>query len=149
MITRNTICGLLAGLAMLTGATAAMATAGEAEQAVIAAENQAAKALQTNNAELFGSLLADKYVYTDQDGTVFAGKAANIADMKFTTWTTEETADLKVTVFGNTAIATGTFVAKGTYKGKSFDDRGRFTDTWVKMNGKWQVVASHASLIKK
>jgi len=52
-------------------------------------------------------------------------------------------------VFGDTAIATGTFTAKGAYKGKQFDHRGRFTDTWVRLNGKWQCVASHISLIKK
>jgi ketosteroid isomerase-like protein len=132
----------------LSGA-AAWADTGADEKAVIAAEHQAAKANQTNNVDLAASLTADNYVSTDQDGTVFVGKAANLADMKVTTWTSNEITDLKVTVYGDAAIATGTFVAKGTYKGKPFDDRGRFTDTWVKMNGKWLIVASHASLIKK
>jgi hypothetical protein len=37
---------------------------------------------------------------------------------------------------------------KGTYKGKPFNHRGRFTDTWVRLNGKWLCVATHSSLIK-
>ena len=117
------------------------------EQAVIAAEHQTDKASQTNNADLMAPLLADNFVSTDQDGTVFVGKAANLADMRETRFTSDEITDLKVTVFGDAAIATGTFVAKGTYKGKPFDDRGRFTDTWVKMNGTWQCVATTAALI--
>jgi ketosteroid isomerase-like protein len=148
MNTRSIIWSLFAGAVALSGA-AAWADAGADEQAVIAAEHQASKANQTNNVDLAASLTADNFVSTDQDGTVIVGKAANIADMKETRFTSNEVTDLKVTVYGDAAIATGTFAAKGTYKGKPFDDRGRFTDTWVKMNGKWLIVASHASLIKK
>jgi ketosteroid isomerase-like protein len=140
---------LLAGLVILSGAAVNAATAGTAEQDVIAAENQEAKAVQANNVELYGSFLADKYVQTDQDGTVLVGKAAALADEKAYTISSEELSDLKVTVYGDTAIATGTYVAKGTYKSKPFDNRGRFTDTWVKLDGKWQLVADHYSIIKK
>ena len=58
--------------------------------------------------------------------------------------------DVKVTVFGDSAIATGVFKAKGTDpSGKPLDVNERWTDTWVKMpNGKWQCVASHQWQIK-
>jgi ketosteroid isomerase-like protein len=58
--------------------------------------------------------------------------------------------DVKVTVFGDTAIATGLFKGKGTDPaGKSFDVNERFTDTWMKMpGGKWQCVASQSSPVK-
>jgi len=143
--TRSIILGLLSGVLMLSGLAP---KAGTAEEAVIAGENQITKSQQTNNVELQAPLLADKYVATDEDGTVLIGKEANLADAKLTTFSSMELTDLKVTVFGDTAIATGTFADKGTYKGKAFNHRGRFTDTWVKMNGKWLCVASHSSLIK-
>ena len=56
----------------------------------------------------------------------------------------------KVTVFGDTAIATGGFKGKGTdAMGKPFDNNERWTDTWMKMpSGKWQCVASQATPIK-
>ena len=145
MNTRSIILGLFSGVLMLSGLAA---KAGTAEEAVIAGENQITKSQQTNNVELQAPLLADKYVATDEDGTVLIGKEANLADAKLTTFSSMELTDLKVTVFGDTAIATGTFADKGTYKGKAFNHRGRFTDTWVKMNGKWLCVASHSSLIK-
>ena len=145
MNTRSIILGLLSGVLMLSGLAA---KAGTAEEAVIAGENQITKSQQTNNVELQAPLLADKYVATDEDGTVLIGKEANLADAKLTTFSSMELTDLKVTVFGDTAIATGTFADKGTYKGKAFNHRGRFTDTWVRMNGKWLCVATHSSLIK-
>ncbi len=146
MNTRSMIWGLVAGVTMLSSAAAKADTA---EQAVIAAENQATKAALTNNADLYASLLADKVVSTDNEGTVIIGKAANVADLKETTFTSSEVTDLKVTVYGDAAIATSTYASKGTYKGKPFDSRGRTTDTWVRMNGKWLLVATHYSHIKK
>jgi ketosteroid isomerase-like protein len=144
--TRSIIWGLLSGVLMLSGLAA---KAGTAEEAVIAGENQILKSEQTNNVELQAPLLADKIVSTDEDGTVIVGKEANLADAKSMTFSSAELTDLKVTVFGDTAIATGTFASRGTYKGKPWDHRGRFTDTWVRLNGKWLCVASHISLIKE
>ncbi len=96
------------------------------------------------------ALLADKVVETNEEGKVFAGKDAVLADAKSYTWSSVEYTDLKVTVFGHTAIATGTVIAKGTNAaGKPLADRVRFTDTWVKMaNGRWLCVATHDSLVK-
>jgi ketosteroid isomerase-like protein len=147
--TRSIIWGFLfAGVMALSGA-AAWADTGADEQAVIAGEHQFDKALSTNNVDLVASLVADNYVSTNIDGAVFVGKAANIADMKEGTLTSYESTDLKVTVYRDTAIATAIFSSKGTYKGTPADALGRYTDTWVKMNGKWLCVASHSSRIKK
>jgi ketosteroid isomerase-like protein len=61
-----------------------------------------------------------------------------------------ELEDVKVTAFGDTAIATGGFKAKGTdASGKPLDVNERWTDTWMKMpGGKWQCIASHVSSLK-
>jgi ketosteroid isomerase-like protein len=56
---------------------------------------------------------------------------------------------MKVDLYGTAAVVTGTYHAKGTYQGKPYDHFGRFTDTWVFANGKWQCVASHTSFLKK
>jgi ketosteroid isomerase-like protein len=57
--------------------------------------------------------------------------------------------DVKVLMYSNSAVVAGIYHAKGTNSGKAFDHFGRFTDTWVKLNGKWQCVASHTSNLKK
>lgn len=149
MSTRSVIWGLLASV-LLVSAAAAQGAAGAAEQAVTAAEHQWLKSQQTNNVELLAPLLSDKVVETTGEGKVISGKDAVLADAKGDHWSSVEYTELKVTVFGDTAIATGTFTGKGTSgAGKPLDERVRFTDTWVKMaDGKWLCVATHDSRIR-
>ena len=52
-------------------------------------------------------------------------------------------------VYGDAAIVTGIYREKGVSKGKPYLRHGRFTDTWVKINGTWQCVASQSTLISK
>ena len=145
---RSLIWGTLAIVAIGTGAAALAGAADSAEQAVTAAENQWLKSQQTNNVDLLAPLLADKVVETTEEGKVHAGKQAVLAAAKSDTWSSADYTDVKVTVFGNTAVATGTFTGKGTAAGKPVDARVRFTDTWVLTNGKWLCVATHDSTLK-
>jgi uncharacterized protein (TIGR02246 family) len=148
--TRSQIWGSLTLVLMVSGATSLATTTAADEQAVIAAEHQWLKAQQTNNPELLAPLLADKIVETTDEGKVFAGKDAVLADAKSDTWSSAEYTGLKVTLFEHTGIATGTLIGKGTSAGgKPFDVRVRFTDTWVKAaNGKWLCIATQFSAVK-
>ena len=133
---------------MVGGAAAQAAAADSAEQAVTAAEKQWLKSQQTNNVELLAPLLADKVVETTEEGKVYSGKEAVVAAARSDHWSSADYTDLKVTVFGHTAIATGTFTGKGTSEGKPVDARVRFTDTWVMADGKWLCVATQDSPVK-
>lgn len=139
----------LVGLLSLGSAALSQAQSGATEKAVIALEQQWLQSQKTNNPDLVAPLLADKFVNTGADGKV-TGKAELLANAKATKYDTVEYEDVKVTVFGDTAVATGGFKGKGTDpSGKPMDEHVRWTDTWVKMpNGKWQCVASHGSTIK-
>jgi ketosteroid isomerase-like protein len=119
----------------------AQQTSGEIEKAIAALEGQWMESQRTNNPDLVAPLLADKFVNTSTEGKV-RNRAETLAIAKATKYQSVEYPDVKVTVFGDTAIATGGFKGKGTNE--------RWTDTWVKMpDGKWQCVASHGSNIKK
>jgi ketosteroid isomerase-like protein len=138
------------GLVVLASAawSQAQETAGT-EQAVAAMEQKWLQSQKTNNPDLVAPLLADKFINTGRDGKV-TNKAESLANAKATKYESVAYDDLKVTVFGDTAIATGGFKAKGTdASGKPLDVQERFTDTWVKMpNGQWQCVASQGSPVK-
>jgi ketosteroid isomerase-like protein len=141
---------LLAPLSLVSAAWSQdKQTGGGTEKAVAALEKQWVRAQTTNNPDLLAPLLADKVVVTEADGRV-SGKAETLASLKETKWDSAEDNDVKVTVFGNTAIATGDFKGKGTdASGKPLDVHERWTDTWVKMpSGQWQCVASQSSPIK-
>ena len=127
----------------------AQQSSGATEKAVAALENQWLQSQKTNNPDLVAPLLADKIISTGNDGKV-ENKAQMLADAKSRKYDSADYDDVQVTVFGNTAIATGTFRGKGTdAAGKHFDDHDRWTDTWIKMpSGNWQCVASQDSPIK-
>ena len=146
---KKSLMGCLIGLVSLGGAVWSQAQqTGGIEKAVAALEQQWLQSQKTNNPDLVAPLLADKFVNTGKDGRV-TDRAESLATAKATKYESAEYEDLKVTVFGDTAIATGGFKGKGTDpSGKPFDTHERFTDTWVKMpNGQWQCVASHGSPI--
>jgi ketosteroid isomerase-like protein len=119
------------------------------EKAVADLEQQWLKSQRTNDVKLLEPLLADGFTNTSSDGKV-TNRAEAIAEAKATKYTSVDYLDLKVMVFGDTAIAIGNFRGKGTDpSGKPIDATDRFTDTWAKMaNGKWQCVASHQSSVK-
>jgi uncharacterized protein (TIGR02246 family) len=147
---KKTLLWCLIGLLSLGSAAWLQAQqTGGAEKAVAALEQQWLQSQKTNNPDLVAPLLADKFVSTGSDGKV-AGKAEMLAMAKATKYDSAELEDVKVTVFGDTAIATGGFKGKGTdTSGKPLDVNERWTDTWVKTpTGNWQCVASHASAIK-
>jgi ketosteroid isomerase-like protein len=139
----------LVGLLSLGSAALSQAQTGATEKAVIALENQWLESQKKNNPDLVAPLLADKFINTDTDGKV-TSKAEMLATSKATKYDSVDYEDVKVTVFGDAAIASGGFKGKGTDpSGKAMDVHVRWTDTWVKMpSGKWQCVASHGSAIK-
>jgi uncharacterized protein (TIGR02246 family) len=124
-------------------------TDGGTEKAVAALEQQWLQSQKTNNPDMVAPLLADKFTATDTEGKV-RDKAESLANAKATKYDSVDYEDVKVTVFGDTAIATGGFNAKGTdASGKPLDVHERWTDTWMKMsNGKWLCVAGHSSPLK-
>jgi len=141
---------LLCLFSIVSAARLQAQTSSGTEKAVAALEEQWLQSQKTNNPDLLAPLLADKFVDTGSDGKVM-NKAEALASAKATKYASAEYEDVKVTVFGDTAIATGGFKAKGTdASGKPMDEHERWTDTWIKMpNGKWQCVASHGSEIKR
>jgi ketosteroid isomerase-like protein len=140
-----TLC--LLGFVLLPGA--AWAQTGGAEKAVAALEQKWLQSQKTNNPDLIAPHLADNIMDTSSDGKLM-GKADALGMAKGMKYTSADYDDMKVTVFGDTAIATGGFKGKGTdASGKPFDVHERWTDTWVKMpNGQWQCVATQATPIK-
>jgi uncharacterized protein (TIGR02246 family) len=122
---------------------------GVTEKNVAALEQQWLNSQKTNNPDSVAPLLAEKFVSTSSDGKV-ADKSESLATAKATKYASVDYLDVKVTAFGNTAIAVGGFKAKGTdATGKPMDVNERFTDTWMKMSdGKWQCIASHSSTVK-
>ena len=145
--------GVVAGLLLLSGVVLAWSPANDSRadaSRLIALENAWNQAQLHHDAKAVSELVSDGFVYTDYDGTVM-NKADFLKDLKDPEYRATLIAndEARVISYVNAAIVVGTYHSKGTYKRQPFDHYGRFTDTWLYQNNKWQCVASHTNLIKK
>jgi hypothetical protein len=138
---------LLAGLA---GAQVRSKETDPERTKLIALENAWNQAQIHRDGQALDTLLADTFVYTDWDGTVM-NKTRFMADIKDPSVDTTLVANegVEVYLYPGAAVVTGAYHAKGKNKGRLFDHHGRFTDTWIQMNGNWICAASHTNLIGK
>ena len=93
-------------------------------------------------------IYADDFLGIGPTGVV-RNKAEVIAD--FTshalTYQSITTADVRVRVYGTTAVETGRSTMVGQDRGKVVPRENRFTRVWVRTAGRWQLVANHYSLM--
>jgi len=134
---------------LITASQAAFSSEKNAVAAITALENQWAEGAKTGDAAAVAPMLAETFVTTDVSGHSY-NKRELLANLKGGKWEYNGISDVKVSVYGNTAIATGAWAGKGVDgDGTRIDRHERWTDTWVKnKNGRWQCVASHASEVK-
>lgn len=56
--------------------------------------------------------------------------------------------ELDIRVYGDAAVVVGISISKGTWDGQAFDGRDRFSDIFIRKDGKWRCVSSHNSTLK-
>jgi ketosteroid isomerase-like protein len=110
-------------------------------------ETKWADSYKNRQVDVLSSLMSDDYVITMEDGSVF-GKVGFISH---TAQPSEKVAvvefgDLKIRMHGDAAVVTGSYHEQGESAGKAYDYHDRMTDLWMKVDGKWKLVASHYSI---
>jgi len=95
------------------------------------------------------SLFEETLVYVDYDGSLM-NKADYLRSVSNPAAKPDHLYDegMKAYVYGTTGIVSGIYRETGTTKGKAYTRRARFTDTWVKRDGKWKCVASQSTMIQ-
>jgi ketosteroid isomerase-like protein len=113
---------------------------------IIALEKAWNQAYKLGDIRALDALLDDRIVLVNDDGTVQT-KAEFLAGVQPSKSQEQQVApeSMSVHVFGNTAIASGTFRAKGVEGGKTYIRRERFVDTWIYQGGKWVCIATNAT----
>ena len=117
---------------------------------IVALENLWNQMQLNHDAPAMEKMIDDDFVLTDYDGGL-SNKAQfldSIKDMSIKL-TQEMSEGMKLHQHGNTVVVTGATREKGTQNGKPFAHSGRFTDTWIKKDGRWLCVASHLGVISK
>lgn len=139
---------LLLSLPLLALAQENTGNASADKSLILALESAWNQAELHHDANAAASILAGTFISADHHGTLL-NKSKYIADLKDPSFNPEEisNSDTSVYLYGDVAIVTSAYRTKGTDNGKPFAHHGRFTDTWIKRNGKWQCVADHETLI--
>jgi ketosteroid isomerase-like protein len=144
---RAQTCSVMAVCLLCSGAIVSSAQDSPEVASVRAAEMKWADSYKKRQVDVLSSLMADDYVITMEDGSVY-GKVGFISHTAQPTERVEvsEFGDLKIRVHGDAAVVTGTYHEKGESGGKPYDYHDRFTDLWMKSDGKWKIIASHYSI---
>jgi ketosteroid isomerase-like protein len=118
------------------------------EEAVLRAEHEWVNVTLKGDVDAFSSFLADDYVAL-LTGARIRDKASWVSGLKVgtTTYQSVELSNLRVHLYGDTAVVFGDYTQKGTSGGKDNTAGGKYINTWIKRNGRWQVVASGFSRI--
>jgi ketosteroid isomerase-like protein len=105
-------------------------------------EKDRAVAVVKGDVAVLEGLTSDDYVLINANGQL-SDKAQTMSNIKSGNikLTANEVSDMKVRVYGDTAVVTGKSNAKGTIGGREVKGPMMFTRVYVKKNGKWQSVA--------
>jgi ketosteroid isomerase-like protein len=104
------------------------------------------KAIVERDIEKIREIVAPDVMLTTPEGTVLSLED-DLAELRSGTFTAElyDSSDMKVKLYGDCAVVAGRTTLKGNYKGEGVQDQFRWTDTFVKRKGRWQIVASQAT----
>jgi len=121
---------------------------GKEEGRILALETAWNHAEESKDAAALDQLLAASLAYIDYDGSIMNKKEFLTSIQQESLHPAQITnEEMTAKVYGEAAVVTGVYREKGTSKGKPYQRRGRFTDTWVRQEGTWQCVASQSTLI--
>ncbi len=117
------------------------------QKTLYALENRWAEGVVHRDAATVRRLVAPKWIYSDESGTM--NREQGIASFTSGTDTVTSAGNdgMHAIVYGNTAVVTGILWMKGHGAQGPFDHRYRYTDTWMKLGGRWQCIASQDYLL--
>lgn len=109
-------------------------------------------AYEQHDAKAMDAIMADDFTITFPNGSM-QSKTQILASLKGPRPAGRSikfhTEDVQARVYGDTVILIGRVVTQYQRDGQSASkEEQRYTDTYVKRNGRWQVVASHLSNTK-
>jgi hypothetical protein len=117
---------------------------GETEQTIAQIEAELTTALRSANLPVLERVWAPEYQFIAPNGMAFT-RDAYLAMMKgrAVVYDQLELQNLKVRVFGESAVVTGRVDVRGRAMGHIVDGVDDFLTLYVKRDGRWQQVATH------
>jgi ketosteroid isomerase-like protein len=117
-----------------------------ARQELIRVANEWDRAMVENDAEAIGRYMAEDWIIIGSDGSI-GDKPTFLQLIKSGTLSHDEmtSEDVRVRVYGDTAVVTARGVSGGKYQGQSFREVERSSCVFVRQQGRWRCVLTHLS----
>ena len=126
-------------------------TVPQGEAALVALQQDLAEAWLSADRPTLERIIASEWTITGPDGRM--SDRARVLAQVFETGVHKihnlKIDEVRARVFGDAAVVTGRTRGTGEFEGAGYDVVVRFTDVFVRRAGRWQAVASHASLVRE
>ena len=112
-------------------------------------DRQLRQALLLCDTKALSDLIADDYTFTNPLGDV-ANKSLLMTgiDSALVLYSVD-TKNVKVCVYGDTASVSGNATVVGQYNKQAINGQYRYSDVYMKRDGRWQVVATQAVCVER
>jgi ketosteroid isomerase-like protein len=131
---------------VLLAASANAAQAPSDEEQISKLENDWVRALEKRDREGLNKVLAQEFTFIEPDGSI-VNRDDYLSDRSSTASVIDsfEIADVKVRVFGDSALVTGIAQISERRQGKRYRFSLRWKEFWVKEFGNWKVFSGQAT----
>jgi ketosteroid isomerase-like protein len=119
----------------------------EPERTLLGLENQWAQAVVRRDAAALGYFVAPHWVYSDETGVLDREQGIAAFTSGPDTVRVASNSGMRAFVYGDAAVVIGVLEMRGGSAGRRFLRRYRYTDTWARLDGRWQCVASQDYLL--
>jgi ketosteroid isomerase-like protein len=117
------------------------------EQELVKKENEWARAWQLPDPAALENIIADDFTLISSlsKGEVTNKRQYIDSTLKLVRGDGYSFVRMTVRIYGDTGVINAQFQQNATFAGHDWSGEFLLTDVWVKRNGRWQVVARHAS----
>ena len=111
------------------------------EEELLKVEKGFTDAIARNDLKAIERFVTDDWIIINADGgTIDRQRFLEVIKSGALTHNSMESDDMRVRVYGDSAVVTAVTRSKGTFMGQQFSTHERSTDVFVKLNGQWRCV---------
>ena len=120
------------------------------EEELLTLEKAFGEAIVKNDVEGIGRIVTDDWIIIDPNGEIVDRvRFLDVIKSGALTHDIMESEDLRVRVYGDSAVVTAITSTKGKFMGQEFSTRERATDVFIKRDRRWQCVLTHLTKVAK
>ena len=120
------------------------------EEDLLKLEKEFAQAIVANDPEAIGRFVTDEWIIINADGGIIdRERFLGVIKSRALTHEMMESDDIRVRVYGDSAVVTALTRTKGKFMGQEFSTHERSTDVFVRLDGQWRCVLSQLTRFTK